>query len=353
MALSPFEHTFLSGLFGDPELAGWLSEDADIKSMLAFESALALAQAELGMIPAEAGSAIAALCDDFTPDIAQLRDGVGKDGVLIPNFVKQLRVQLSEDVAPHLHFGATSQDVIDSSLVIRLAKIADVLEARLERLAATLDGLGARFGNNRLMGRTRMQDALEITVADRVKDWTLPIARDLERLGQMRPRLLTLQLGGAVGTLEKYGDKGEALVSLVAKRLGLTAPTKAWHSQRDTIVEFASWTALVAGTMGKIGQDIALLAQNARGEVKLAGGGGSSAMPHKSNPVAAEVLVALARYVAGASGTIGQSMVHEQERSGAAWTLEWLVLPEMTVATGSALLLCQRLLDSVESLGQA
>lgn len=353
MALSPFENTILSGLFGDPELAGWLSEDADIKAMLRFEAALAEAQAEHGLIPADAASAISALCADFAPDMDQLRKGVAQDGVIIPNFVKQLRAALPEHAAKHVHFGATSQDAIDTGLVLRLAPIADILQTRLQKLGETLTALEAKFGTNKLMGRTRMQDALEISVADRIRDWAAPFARDLDRLDQLRSRLLVLQLGGAVGTLEKFGPQSSAIVASVACRLGLKTTEKSWHNQRDSIVEFAGWMALVAGSAGKLGQDVALLAQNARGEVKLAGGGGSSAMPHKSNPVAAEVLVSLARYVAGGSGAMAQTMVHEQERSGAAWTLEWLVLPEMIVATGSALLLCQRLLDSVESLGQA
>lgn len=351
MALSPFEHPLLSGLFGDPELAGWFSLEAEIGAMLRFEAALAEAQGETGLIPTEAAADIAAFCESFTPDIDRLRAGVARDGVVIPDLVAQMRAQLPERAATHLHFGATSQDVIDTGLVLRLSEILHILEARIQKLIATLEQHQKTFGSNRLMGRTRMQDALEITVADRLIDWHLPFKRDLARLAELKPRLLMLQLGGAVGTLEKFGSKRDEVVERVAAKLGLGAPTKAWHSQRDSIVEFANWLALVAGSLGKIGQDAALLAQNARGEIQLSGGGGSSAMPHKSNPVAAEILVAMARYTAGAAGTMAQSLVHEQERSGAAWTLEWLVLPQMTLATGSALVLGQRLLDSIEALG--
>ena len=138
----------------------------------------------------------------------------------------------------------------------------------------------------------------------------------------------------------------------MAERLGLGITEKPWHNQRDSIVEFSGWLGLVSGSLGKMGQDIALMAQNAMGDVVLAGGGSSSAMPHKSNPVSAEVLVTLARYVAGSGGTMAQSLVHEQERSGAAWTLEWLVLPQMILATGSSLLIATRLLESVETIGQ-
>jgi 3-carboxy-cis,cis-muconate cycloisomerase len=352
MALSPFEHTLLSGLFGDAELAGLFSEGAELDAMLRFEAALAEAQGELGLIPSEAATTIGRLCASFEPDTEQLRNGVAKDGVPVPNLIKQMRAALDEAAAPHLHFGATSQDVVDTGLVLRLAAVTKVLGARIAAIVELLRAHEQTFGPNRLMGRTRMQDALDIAVADRLRDWRLPLERDLDRLLEIKPRLLVLQLGGAVGTLEKFGPKGSEMAADVATRLGLAAPQKSWHNQRDSIVEFANWLALVTGSLGKIGQDAAIMAQNARGEIRLAGGGGSSAMPHKSNPVAAEVLVSLARYNAGMSGTMAQSLVHEQERSGAAWTLEWLVLPQMVMATGSALLLGQRLLDSIEALGE-
>lgn len=352
MALSPFENDLYSGLFGDPELAGLFSDAAELKAMLEFEAALAGAQAEAGLIPAHASGVIIELCNTFAPDREDLRAGMARDGVAVPDLVKQVRAHLPETLAPHFHFGATSQDAVDTALVLRLKRIIGILGTRLNGIIGALARLEERFGANRLMGRTRMQDALPITVADRLRDWRLPLERDLTRLSELKPRLLVVQLGGAVGTLEKFGDKGSEVVRSLASQLGLGAPEKAWHSQRDAIVEFSGWLALVAGTLGKMGQDIALLAQNARGEIALAGGGGSSAMPHKSNPVAAEVLVSLARYTAGLGGTMAQSLVHEQERSGAAWALEWLVLPQMTLAAGSALLLGERLLGSVEGLGQ-
>lgn len=352
MALSPFENDLYSGLFGDPELAGSFSEAAEVKAMLTFEAALAGAQAEAGLIPAEAAGSIITVCNDFAPDMNALRIGMARDGVAVPDLVKQVRARLPEGLAPHFHFGATSQDVVDTALVLRLETVIAILGGRIDGVVETLAALESRFGANRLMGRTRMQDALEISIADRLLDWRLPLERDLVRLDEIKSRLLVVQLGGAVGTLAKFGPKRAEIVRSVASQLGLGVPEKAWHSQRDAIVEFSGWLVLVTGTLGKIGQDIALLAQNARGEITLSGGGGSSAMPHKSNPVTAEVLVSLARYNAGLGGTIAQSLVHEQERSGAAWTLEWLVLPQMAMATGSALMLGQRLLDSVEVLGQ-
>jgi 3-carboxy-cis,cis-muconate cycloisomerase len=352
MSLPPFDHPFLSGLFGDPELTGLLSAEADVAAMVAFEVALAAAQAECGVIPQADAQAIARLETEYTPDFEGLKAGLGRDGVVAPELVKQMRKVLEGEAAKSLHFGATSQDVIDTSLTLRLKSVTTVLADRIAAVEKALARLSDRFGDRKLMARTRMQDALEISVADRIADWSAPLARHRQRLEEIDPRLLVIQYGGAVGVLEKLGDNGPRVAKALASQLGLGITGKSWHNQRDAIVEFSGWLSLVSGSLGKMGQDLALMAQNAMGDVVLSGGGGSSAMPHKSNPVAAEVLVTLARYVAGSNGTMAQSLVHEQERSGAAWTLEWLVLPQMVLATGSSLLIASRLLDSVETVGQ-
>jgi 3-carboxy-cis,cis-muconate cycloisomerase len=149
-----------------------------------------------------------------------------------------------------------------------------------------------------------------------------------------------------VGTLEKLGDKGPAVTTALARELGL-APADCWHTARDNLAEFANWLSLITGSLGKIGQDIALLAQNEIAAVTVTGGGKSSAMHHKANPVLAEILVTLARYNAAQLSAMHQALVHEYERSGAAWTLEWMVLPPMVVATGAALARSLTLLDAM------
>jgi 3-carboxy-cis,cis-muconate cycloisomerase len=191
-----------------------------------------------------------------------------------------------------------------------------------------------------------MQQALPFTVADKIDTWIEPLERHREALQNLAPRLLVIQLGGPVGTRSELKDHGDAVADAMAEILGLgLAPS--WHSQRDRIGEFGAFLSLLAGTLGKIGQDIALMAQNEVGEVRLATGGGSSAMPHKSNPVPAEVLVTLARFNAGMLGTLHQALVHENERSGAAWTLEWMVLPQMVVSTAAALSRAQALVTGM------
>jgi 3-carboxy-cis,cis-muconate cycloisomerase len=206
----------------------------------------------------------------------------------------------------------------------------------LRALTETLRALEKDQGAIALMGRTRMQRALPIHVADKLRGWREPLERHIERLAELRPRLLVVQFGGAIGVRGDLDGKGDAVVGELARLLQLGAGP-CWHVERDALAELASWASLVSGSLGKIGADVALMAQNEIGEVKLAEGGGSSAMPHKSNPVRAEALAALARFNAALLGAQHQALVHENERSGAAWTLEWLVLPQMIVATGAAL----------------
>jgi 3-carboxy-cis,cis-muconate cycloisomerase len=336
MTVSAFDHPILSALVGDDEIAAAFAVEADIRAMLAFEAALAEAEASVGLISKEAAARIAAACADFSPDLAALAKGAAQDGVVAPALVKLLRQAVGEPQGRDVHRGATSQDVIDTSLVLRLKQVVATLGARLDALIAALAALESEHGATPLMGRTRMQRALPIRAADKLRAWREPLQRHRDRLDALTPRLLVVQFGGAVGTRDGLDGKSNTIAAELARRLELN-DGPCWHVERDTLAEFAAWLSLVSGTLGKIGQDVALMAQNEIGEVKLAEGGGSSAMPHKSNPVRAEILVALARFNAAMLGAEHQALVHENERSGAAWTLEWLTLPPMVVATGAAL----------------
>ena len=326
----------LSALVGDPETEAQFTDEADLAAMLRVESALAEAEATIGLIPAEHAARIAAACTSFQPDPISLAAGLARDGVVVPDLIRQLRAAVGEPYAQSLHRGATSQDIVDTSLILRLAPLLDLFDARITALDASLGALSARDGAVALMAQTRMQQALPFTVADKIETWRAPLARHRLRLGELRPRLMLLQLGGPVGTRAELGPEADAVAAHMARRLGL-GDARPWHSQRDGIVEFGSWLALVTGSLGKMGQDVALMVQNEVGSARLSGGGTSSAMAHKQNPVPAELLVTLARFNAGLGGTLNGTLVHENERSGSAWTLEWLVLPQMAVKTGAAL----------------
>jgi 3-carboxy-cis,cis-muconate cycloisomerase len=267
----------------------------------------------------------------------------------VPELVKQIRLGVADQYRDEVHFGATSQDIIDTALIVRLKPIVERFDKRLGELSERFAALEARFGARKLTGVTRMQPAIPIHVRDRVAAWRQPLERHRQRLAEQRDGLLVVQLGGPAGTLDKLGDKAAAVRRGFAHRLGLgDAPQ--WHSQRDALADFAGWLSLVTGSLGKLGKDVALMAL-AGSEIRLSGGGGSSAMAHKQNPVSAEALVALARFNATQLAGMHQALVHEQERSGAAWTLEWLLLPPMVMATAGALRLALKLAGQIESIG--
>lgn len=337
----------LDALLGDKEAEAFFSDESDIAAMLSFESGLAHAQAEAGLIPQDAALRIDVVCKELRPDWVKLADGLAKDGVVVPELVKQLRQVAGDSYAHYVHFGATSQDAIDTSLMVRLKDVLHLLAVRLTQLIAVLEILQKRDGAVPLMAHTRMQQALPFAGADKLKTWIAPLERLRGVFDSHVVQLFVIQLGGPVGTRAELKGKGDEIAALLARRLGLNN-ARAWQSERDRIGEIGSWLSLVSGTLGKIGQDIALMAQNEAGAVKLGAGGASSAMPHKSNPVGAEVLVSLARFNAGLLGTLHQSLVHENERSGAAWTLEWLVLPRMAVATAAALRLALKLSTEIQ-----
>ncbi len=346
MATSPFDHPFLSGLLGDAEIGAYFSAEADIRAILSFEAALAGAEAAHGVIPAEAARKIRETCAGFIPDIASLKTATARDGVVIPDLVKQLRRAVGGEPAEHVHFGATSQDAIDTGLMLRLKSVTFLFGGRLHAIVTGLAGLERQFGANILMGHTRMQAAIPITAADRIAAWRIPLETYRDRLTE---QVFPIQFGGAAGTLEKLGAEAGAVRSSLAQELGLTDEPQ-WQSRRTRIADLANLYSLISGSLGKFGQDIALLAE-AGGEIELAGGGASSAMAHKQNPVAAETLVALARFNATQISAIHHSLVHEQERSGAAWTLEWLVLPQMAMATAASLRLAAELIGNIKRLG--
>ncbi|KQY13904.1 3-carboxy-cis,cis-muconate cycloisomerase [Rhizobium sp. Root482] len=349
MTVSPFDHPYLVGLLGDEETAAQFSAAAEIEAMLRFEVALARAECDEGVVPVAAAERIAWAVLHFAPDMAALRQAVGRDGVVVPELVRQLREAVGPEHGQYVHFAATSQDVIDTGLMLRLKTVAAGFDRRIEALEEGLNELSRTFGANPLTGRTRMQAAIGITVSDRISSWATPLKRNRARLQSFIGDGLAVQFGGAAGTLDKLGEKGPAVRARLAAELSL-ADRPQWHSQRDGIAEFAGLLSLITGNLGKLGQDVALMAQEGT-EIALVGGGTSSAMAHKQNPVAAETLVTLARFNAVQLSAMHHALVHEQERSGSAWTLEWMVLPQMTVATGAALRLAGQLLASIRSLG--
>ena len=348
MTISAVDHPLLSSLVGDETVAKAFSFETELRAMLDFEAALARAEAAEGLIPAEAADAITAACDSFKPDLAALVVGTRRDGMVVPDLIRQLRASVGEPHAAHVHFGSTSQDVIDTALAMRLKPVLGDFADRAYALFNALQGLADVHGDREIIGRTRMQRALPIRLRDRIATWSGPLGVQCKRLADLLACVFVLQLGGPVGNRAALGDKGDAVVRRMAKDLVLQVPDAVWHTTRYRGVELAGWLSQVTGSLGKMGQDLAIMAQNEIGEVRFRSGGGSSAMAHKSNPVAAETLVALARFNATQISGMHHALVHETERSGAAWTLEWMVLPQMLAATGGALRTAAGMLDDLE-----
>jgi 3-carboxy-cis,cis-muconate cycloisomerase len=266
--------------------------------------------------------------------------------VPVPELVRQLRAQAPEAVRAAIHTGLTSQDVIDTALVLALRDLFDLFEARLAATADALGALGERLGGLRMTGVTRSQPALPVTFAARLAGWLAPFPDHFDRLEALRPLVLRLQFGGPVGDRPR-----DAVAVAMAAELGLAAPERAWHADRTALAEATGWMALIAGHLGKIGQDIATMAL--MGDIRVEGGGGSSAMPHKENPVQAELLIALARDAAHQQGAMLAALPHGMERDGAAWMAEWLALPRIAGACGRALAVAPGLLAALTPPGGA
>ncbi|MDX1742299.1 MAG: 3-carboxy-cis,cis-muconate cycloisomerase [Ruegeria sp.] len=347
-----FSHPWLGGHFSDPETETMLSADAMLGNMLAVEVAYTRALGEVGVVDKLIADETVAHITQVSANIEDLRQGTAKDGLVVPALVRSLRADLPERCHKALHSGLTSQDVIDTATVMSLKPVCELFSKRLEALIKALGNLKKSHGRNGLMGRTRMQAALPITVADRIDIWMRPLADHQYRLHQQQDRLLSLQFGGAVGTRNAVGPHAPEIAAQMARELGLNNPDTCWHTDRSRFADFANWLSLMTGSLGKMGQDIALMAQQGVDEIRLNGGGGSSAMPHKQNPVQAELLITLARFNATLVSGMHHALIHEQERSGAAWSLEWMILPQAILTTGRALTVSDTLLEQIEAMGK-
>lgn len=342
---------WMARLAGDADIAAAFSDTAMLQRYLRYEIALALALADAGQADADIARNVATAMESFVPDEAAIADGMVSDGLPVPAFIRQLKAHVGAQGKGIVHHGATSQDLVDTATMQALGQANDLIAERLAEVIAALATLKDRFGAKRLMAVTRMQPAIPFHAGDRIEAWSRPLLALQKRLPELRSRLEVLQFGGPVGTLDALGDAGPTVAAALSLRLGLPWPGHAWHNARGAIAEYAGLLSEITGALGKIGQDIALMALRGEDDIRMSGGGGSSAMPHKQNPVSAERLVTLARFNATLISGLHQSLVHEQERSGAAWTLEWLLLPQMCQATGAGLTASLGLLGSIERIG--
>jgi 3-carboxy-cis,cis-muconate cycloisomerase len=306
-----------------------------VQGMLDFEAALAHAEARTGLIPEALVADIAAACRAELFDFQALGVAIGSAGNSAIPLVKalgQLVAARNPQAERYVHMGATSQDVMDSGLILQLRQAIGLIEEDLEQLTKAMAAQALRYADTPLAGRTWLQQATPVTLGMKIAGWLGALTRHRQRLQELKPRLLCLQFGGASGSLAALGEQALPVAQALAETLRLSLPEQPWHTQRDRLVEFASLLGMLAGSLGKVGRDISLLMQTEVGEVfepSAPGKGGSSTMPHKRNPVGAAVMIGAATRAPGLVATMFAAMPQEHERSLGLWHAEWETLPEL------------------------
>ncbi|TCP44173.1 class-II fumarase/aspartase family protein [Rhodovulum marinum] len=338
MAVSPFDSALYRGLFHDDELGRLFTDSAEVRAMLLVEGALAKVQGQLGLIPEMSGAFIHRAAMELQLDPGGMAAETGRNAVPVPALVAAFRKALeAPEHAQYIHWGATSQDIVDTALVLRLRQALTIIEARLRAVIRALGAQAETHADLPMAARTLAQVATPTSFGAVVAGWGGPLIRHLDRLAALKPRLLRVSLFGAAGTLAAMGPQGPEVREGLAEALGLGDADDPWHSARDGIAELSGWLTGVAGSLAKMGEDLVLMAQAEVGEVRLGDGGGSSTLPHKQNPVDPLLLTALARHLVGLDANIQGAAVHRQQRDAAAWMVEWLALPEIVMGAGRAL----------------
>jgi 3-carboxy-cis,cis-muconate cycloisomerase len=312
------------------------SDRAWLAAMLEVEAALAEAESAAGLVPAEAAAAIRAACVPDRFDVERIGlEAVAAANPVVP-LVNALRRAVPAEAAPYVHFGATSQDILDTALMLIARHALDLLLADLEGLADRCARLADQHRASVMPGRTLLQQAVPITFGLKAAGWLLGVTEAAERLAELRQGRLAVQLGGAAGTLASFGEAGLEVAAGLAHSLGLAEPPIPWHAERTRVAQLGSALAIAAGASGKIALDILLLAQTEVGEVAEGQPGLSSAMPHKRNPVAAIEADACARGALAQAGVLIGSLRAEHERAAGAWQAEWHAIGEAFRLTSGA-----------------
>jgi 3-carboxy-cis,cis-muconate cycloisomerase len=330
-------------LFRWPAITNLFSDEALLQSMLDFEAALARAELSAGIIPDSAVSAITSKCHAELFDQQKLREATALAGNLAIPLIKQLKSLVAaenSDAANFVHWGATSQDVIDTATTLQLHRAFSFVAKDLAQLLVCLAALADQHRGTPIVGRTWMQHAVPTTLGVKFAGWLDALSRHADRLFELQARCLVLQFGGAVGTLAALGTRGQTVAKALSEELRLPQPQMPWHSHRDRFAEVAATLGLLTGTLGKIARDISLHLQTEIDELREPspeGRGGSSTMPHKQNPVACAAILSAATRVPGLVSTMLTAMLQEDERGLGGWHAEWETLPEIVALSAGAL----------------
>lgn len=349
VASTMFDSVLYRDVFSTPAMRAVFSDDALLKAYVQAEAALAAAQGETGVIPREAAEAIARQAPAIELDREQLKSDTENVGYPIVGLVRQLSQQLGEP-GRYLHWGATTQDIMDTATVLQLREAVILIEAQLAEVMGTLADLARRHRETPMAGRTHLQQALPITFGHKAAIWLSALQRSAERLAQAKPRALQAQLGGAAGTLASLGDRGLDVRAAYARALGLAEPDITWHVARDGLVEMVQTLAVICGALGKVGYDVMILMASEIGEVFepfSSHRGASSTMPQKRNPISSEILLANAKASRDAASLMLDAMVQDLERATGPWHCEWLSLPQACLLTAGSLAQAQFMLSGL------
>lgn len=353
MAGSVHDSVVYHRLFDAGEASKLFTDSAEVRAMLIVEGALAKAQGALGIIPELSAAAIHRATLEIPLDPGGLGAAAATNGVPVPGLVAAFRDAMqAPEHAQYVHWGATSQDIVDTGLMLRLRQLLGLMESGLKDTLAALAQLADAHADLPMAGRTYGQYATPVSFGSVAAGWGEPLLDCLSELPQLRGSLL-VSLSGAAGTGSVWGDKVPALRAALAEGLGLGDPGRSWHADRGPVLRIAGWLTRVAVALGKLGEDLTIMAQSGVGEVRLGKAGGSSTMPQKQNPVQPAVLVAAARHAVGLNATLQGAGLARQQRDGAAWFTEWMVLPQLCLAAATTVNVARTMAPGLAPQGQA
>ncbi|AWB35489.1 3-carboxy-cis,cis-muconate cycloisomerase [Orrella marina] len=339
MPVSLLDSALFRDMFGTGAMRSVFDDQATLARYVEVEVALARVQARLGIIPHEAARQIEQLADARKLDMERIKHDTENVGYPILPLVHQISDMCGE-AGGYLHWGATTQDIMDMATVLQVRQALALVDADLAELDSILDQMAAQYRDTPMAGRTHLQHALPVTFGYKAAVWLLMVRRHRERLAQLRPRVEVGQFGGAAGTLASLGEQGLAVHQALMEDLGLESSPVTWHVARDGLAEAVQFLGLVTGSLGKIAYDIMLMMTNELGEAFepfVKGRGASSTMPQKRNPISCELITYSARAVRQHCGLMLDALIQDFERATGPWHLEWSAIPESFILTAGAL----------------
>ncbi len=351
MPSTPIDSDIFRDQFGTEEMRLIFSDQETIRLHLLVEAALARAQAGLGIIPERAAAEITEKAEPSIIDLPALKSKTDIVGYPIVGIVEQLGHACRDGLGEYVHWGATTQDIMDTTLAMQLGRALDLIDRDLERLGEALATLAATHRDTVMAGRTHLQHALPVTFGYKAAVWLSAVDRHRDRLSEMRPRIAVGQFAGAVGTLASVGEQGLDIQNAMMSELGLDAPDMVWHAVRDGPAEAVNLMGLVTATLAKIATDVMLMMQTEIGEAFepfVSGRGSSSTMPQKRNPISCELIIAGAKTVRQSVALMLDAMIHDHERATGPWQAEWLAVPQALIVGHGSLSQAVRMMEGLD-----